>query len=193
MKNIFLIGGNGLEAEFESKGFNIYGGPTNKNINYIENYKNSDLFKFEIENEIEACVVGYDENFNLFKITYAGEVINKTGLFFGTNFDTKRGMGRKFIPSSYCFISSIETFTGRKAEIVTKPDPRSLDIIMKDHKIESSEKNRMLMIGDSFRTDIKFANNNKIDSLLVLTGISGPEDLKKMSCDDFPTFILNKI
>ncbi len=193
LKNIYLVGSSGLEYELEDKGFVIFGGPNNKNIDYIENYHSSNISQFEVNNEIEACVAGYDEDFNLFKLTYAGEVINKTGLFFGTNYDKKRRIGNKFTPSSYCFISAIETFTGKKAEIITKPNPRSLDVIMSDHNIESFKKDRILMIGDYIQTDIKFANNNKIHSLLVLTGITKRDDLNNMSSDNLPTYILEDV
>ncbi len=59
-------------------------------------------------------------------------------------------------------------------------------------------KEKILMVGDSLRTDIKGANNFGIHSLLVLTGLHGqesPESLKNLSekYQAFPTHVKNML
>jgi len=200
IKHVYVIGKSGIEKELEEKGIIVYGGSDNKNIKYIENFSEEDLDKLEINENIQACLCGYDDKFNFFKLTYAMNVINKTGLFFGTNQDRKLKRGNNFIAGSYTFISALETCTEKKAQIVTKPDPRSLEIIMSDHNINLKEnRERILMIGDNLKTDISFANNNNIDSLLVLTGVTREEDLEKLKRDPelnslfIPKYVLDYI
>jgi 4-nitrophenyl phosphatase len=195
VKNIYLIGSKGLQNELENKGFTIYGGPSNKNIDYIENFSASMMDHVHVDENIHACVCGYDEQFNLFKIFYASQIINKTGMFFGTNYDNKTLVGKKYFPGSYTFIAALEATTEIKADIVTKPDPRSLEIILTDHNIPETQKNKILMIGDNLNTDIKFANNNGIDSLLVLTGVTSEEEFENLKNKDvenkkLPTYVM---
>jgi phosphoglycolate/pyridoxal phosphate phosphatase family enzyme len=176
IKHIYLIGKEGLENELAQHGFMVYGGPNDKLIKTIHNFSNDKADEIEVNENIQACVIGYDDHFNYFKICYASEVIHKTGMFFGLNYDNKVRFGKdRFLPATYTFISCLETCTDKKAEIVTKPDPKSLDIIMKDHNIQ--DKKRILMIGDNLKTDIPFAVNCGIDALLVLTGVTTEEDL----------------
>ena len=195
IKHLFLIGSPGLERELVEKGFIIYGGKDNKNIKFIENFTSDQANKMEINENIQACLVGYDEYFNYFKINYAMQVVNKTGLLFGTNYDKKLNSGEMLIAGAYTFIAAIETCTETEAIIITKPDPRSLKLIMTDHGVDlENNKKKMLMIGDNLNTDILFANNNEIDSVLVLTGVTTEEDLKKLNgFKGSPTYILNNL
>jgi len=194
LKNLFVIGGQGLVNELEQKGIEVFGGPENKKIKYIENFSNGNIDQLLIDENIHGCICGYDESFNYFKMVYASQVILKSGLFFGTNYDNHVKIGDKLCPGSYCFISSIETCTNTKAQIVTKPDPRSLKIIMKDHNIDyESNRDKILMIGDNLKTDIAYAFNNKIDSMLILTGVTSSSDLKNLdSAIPNPTYVLDK-
>lgn len=196
IKHLYLIGGEGLEKELTEKGFTIYGGPEEKNIKKIDNFVSSEIEKIEVDENIQACLCGFDEKFDYFKLTYGGQVILNTGLFFGTNYDRRVRIGNKYSPGSYTFIAALEAFTERKAQIITKPDPRSLGVIMSDHGFDlSSSREKMLMIGDNFNTDIQFANNNKISSLLILTGITTEEEAKlafKESKDNLPTYVIKK-
>jgi 4-nitrophenyl phosphatase len=184
IENLYVVGSAGLERELEEKGFKIYGGAKNKNIKYIEDFNSSRLEELEIDENIQACVVGYDDAFNYFKIAYASHIIHKTGLFFGTNYDRFTKVGNKFSPGTNTFISALEGCTDKKAQVVTKPDPRSLSIIMSDHGIDLNlNREKILMIGDNMNTDILFANNNKIDSLLVLTGVTSEENILKIESE----------
>jgi phosphoglycolate/pyridoxal phosphate phosphatase family enzyme len=191
VKNVYLIGEEGLERELEEQGLKIYGGPKNKNIETENDYHK--IISMEVDKNIDACVCGYDSRFDFFKIIYATYVIFNTGMYFGTNYDHQTKVGNKLVPGAYTFISAIETSTGKKATIVTKPDPRNLELIMLDHNIKDSEKNKILMIGDNLKTDIKFANNCSIDSIVLLTGVTDENELKNIENGNsisIPTYIL---
>jgi 4-nitrophenyl phosphatase len=57
-------------------------------------------------------------------------------------------------------------------KIVTgKPNPAIFDLIMGHHKIEQSEKPKMVFIGDRPDTDISLGYNGGVDTCLVLSGV----------------------
>ena len=76
-----------------------------------------------------------------------------------------------------------------------KPNPLVIDIIMKQHHIPKSHLNKFVMLGDNPTTDIMFANNAGIDSVLVLTGVTPNESEAKQWCTRndslMPTYIMN--
>lgn len=76
----------------------------------------------------------------------------------------------------------------RKPTIVGKPNAPMLDTIKQLYKIDDK---RTLFIGDRLNTDIAFANNGGIHSLLVLTGISSEKDCKDE--DIWPTYVMDSI
>lgn len=53
-----------------------------------------------------------------------------------------------------------------------KPSRFAFDLIRRENKLEDKPLSRFLMIGDNLETDIKFAEANGIDSLLVLSGVT---------------------
>ena len=63
-----------------------------------------------------------------------------------------------------------------------------LDAIKDVYHLDES---KTLFIGDRLDTDIAFANNGNIDSLLVLTGISTVADCSKE--DIYPTYVMNSL
>ena len=87
----------------------------------------------------------------------------------------------------------------KEALIISKPDPRSLKLIFKNHDIDYNEKElaKTLMIGDNLNTDIKFANNANIDSLLSLTGVTSIDYLNNVDFEKKeigrPTYFTNEI
>ena len=63
-------------------------------------------------------------------------------------------------------------------------------------KIKIKNKNKILAIGDSLRTDILGANNFQIDSALVLSGIHGKiKEIEKIckKTNIYPKFLFNKL
>lgn len=69
-------------------------------------------------------------------------------------------------------------YTSEKEAIVTgKPSDNCFKLIEKVHGADTKE---MLFIGDNLYTDILFANRAGVDSLLVLTGVTAPEEFEEL-------------
>ncbi len=94
---------------------------------------------------------------------------NKDLIMYCANpdFETVENNNKKNI---FCMgaISEIYRAMGGKVIIQGKPE---IDIYIETTKIVELDKSRTLAIGDSLFHDIKGANNFKIDSLLVKSGI----------------------
>jgi 4-nitrophenyl phosphatase len=54
-----------------------------------------------------------------------------------------------------------------------------------------SEKEKVVIIGDQLETDIRMGNEEGIESILVLTGISTREDVKRTSIK--PSYIVENL
>lgn len=86
-------------------------------------------------------------------------------------------------------ISAPLTFASKREPIVVgKPNAPMLEAIKKVYHLDEA---KTLFIGDRLDTDIAFANNGNIDSLLVLTGISTLEDCSKENI--YPTYVVNSL
>ena len=74
-----------------------------------------------------------------------------------------------------------------------KPSIAGFDIIRREHELEEVPLSKFLMIGDFLETDIRFAKNCGIDSLLVLSGATSADSIKesllKDKSDVKPTYI----
>ena len=83
---------------------------------------------------------------------------------------------------------------GGKVKYFGKPYIEIYKKIMK--KIKIKNKNKILAIGDSLRTDILGANNFQIDSALVLSGIHGKiKEIEKIckKTNIYPKFLFNTL
>ena len=69
-------------------------------------------------------------------------------------------------------MKAVETASEKDALCLGKPNAYAFELMNLDHAIGSK---KCLMIGDNLDTDIMFAKNAGIDSLLVLSGVTSEE------------------
>lgn len=190
---VYLLGTEGLEKELSLCGIKCIGMHDGS-----KEFKLDEISKtpFLIDDDIQAVVCGFDDKFNYYKIMYASQIIYKTNQFFGTNTDKNIRVEGRLLPATYTFISALETCTNTKAKIVSKPDKFSYYLLSEDLNI-GDRKNKVIMIGDNTETDIKFANNCGIDSILVFTGVTNMEEYSKgvMYGDNMgkPTYMMKNL
>ena len=78
--------------------------------------------------------------------------------------------------------------TKRDPIIVGKPHAPMLDTVKSLYNIDLS---RSIFVGDNLHTDIQFAKDGNMDSLLVLTGVTKEEDCRTEGI--WPSFIIQGI
>ncbi|HOJ88990.1 MAG TPA: HAD hydrolase-like protein, partial [Pseudothermotoga sp.] len=137
----------------------------------------------------QVVVLGYDTEVNYEKLALGCLFIRKGVDYIATHPDINCPSADGPLPDAGSFISLIERSTGRKPDfIVGKPNPLMLKMIVEKTGVEPE---RIAMVGDRLYTDMEFAKRSGIFSILVLSGESTLEDLKKV--EEKPDLVLQNI
>jgi len=193
VKKSFVIGTNELAEEFSKVGIKTVSSKESEHINDL-GLKSNDKFFYDNacipDEDFDSVIVGFDKNLNYFNISYALRILSRNNTrLFGTNIDKNVQVRNGLLPGTGTFVSCIESCSERKAEIISKPNPFCIEILIdnmnktmqkSDPNFQKIEKKDILMIGDNLYTDIKFANNSGIDSAIVLTGVTKIENIEEL-------------
>ncbi len=136
----------------------------------------------------DYVVVGETQNYNYDAILKAVELINKGAKLIGTNTDMTGPSERGIIPACRALIAPIELTTGANAYFVGKPNPLMMRTGLKLLGVHSGE---AAMVGDRMDTDIVAGTETGLDTVLVLSGVTDHETLKKYAYR--PKYILNGV
>lgn len=131
-----------------------------------------------------AVVQGYDATVGWQELAEASYAV-ATGLpWVASNTDLTIPTGRGTAPGNGTLVAAVRTATGVEPEVAGKPQPP----MHRETVIRTGAK-RPLVVGDRLDTDIEGAFNGGVDSLLVFTGISRPEDLPEAPARHRPTYL----
>lgn len=170
INRIYLIGTHSLRREFMANGFTVV------------SEANPD--------EPQAVIVGFDTSLNYRKLCQAGYWIKAGKLFIATHPDLICPTDQEtLLVDCGAICAALETATGRKPDAVLgKPDPAMIRNIMQRHTLGKSA---VAMVGDRLYTDIEMARQTGIMSILVLSGDTTRDDLRKSSI--FPDLVLENV
>jgi NagD protein len=131
-------------------------------------------------NEInpDYVVVGETRSYAYEKIERAINLVRNGAKLIGTNPDLTDSMGKGIIPAAGSLISPIELATGIDAYFVGKPNPLMMRHAM---RMLACDREETAIIGDRMDTDIIAGIHSEIDTVLVLSGVTAIEDLKKFA------------
>ncbi len=129
----------------------------------------------------EVVVVGMDPRFTYGKLRRAASLVYRGKGFIATNPDTSLPVEDVVLPGAGSMIAAISAAAGRDPDVVVgKPNPTIFRMAT------SGITGKILFIGDRLNTDILGGNRAGLDTLLVLTGVHGLEDVKRLSIE--PTY-----
>ena len=141
-------------------------------------------------NEInpDYVIVGDTRSYNYEKVEQAINLVLNGAKLIGTNRDLTGPTEKGITPSTGALIAPIELSTGSKAYFVGKPNP----LIMR-HALKKLDCRRedAAIIGDRMDTDIIAGVEAEIATVLVLSGVTRREDLKRFAYQ--PHYIVNGI
>lgn len=123
----------------------------------------------------EYVVVGETRSFNFEKVERAVNLIRTRGAkLIGTNPDITGPVEGGIIPACGSLVAPIELASGVKAYFVGKPNP-----LMMRHALKrlSAQREETAIVGDRMDTDIVAGVESEIETVLVLSGVTCPEDL----------------
>nr|WP_321314902.1 TIGR01457 family HAD-type hydrolase [uncultured Ligilactobacillus sp.] len=152
-RSVYVIGELGLKQEILKRGF---------------------VFD---EEHPDYVVIGLDYDVTYHKLELATLAVRAGAKLIGTNPDTNLPSERGMIPSAGALIASVEYSTQQKATIIGKPESIIMEKALEKMNLNKKD---VAMIGDNYQTDILAGINFGMDTIIVYTGLSTPEDIKKV-------------
>jgi glycerol-1-phosphatase len=137
------------------------------------------------EDEPAAVVQGYGPDVGWRVLAEAALSVRAGAKWIATNTDRTLPSPRGPLPGNGSLVAVLRTALNREPDVVVgKPQPALFTTAA-----SLSGAQRPLTVGDRLDTDIEGAVNAGQDSLLVLTGVSGPADLLAAPRHQRPTFV----
>lgn len=130
------------------------------------------------EESPDYVVVGETRSYSYEKIERAVNLVRNGAKLIGTNPDLTDSMGKRIAPATGSLIAPIELATGFKAYFVGKPNPLMMRHAM---KMLGCNREETVIVGDRMDTDIIAGLHTEIETVLVLSGVTAEEDLKKFA------------
>lgn len=124
-----------------------------------------------------AVVVGLDRNLTYQKLKAATRALMKGSLFIATNTDHVFPVEDGLDPGAGTIVAALGSATGREPDFIAgKPNPWIIDFVEK--RLGISRKS-MVIVGDRIDTDMRLAMAAGVKGVLVLTGLTGKDDVSK--------------
>jgi NagD protein len=148
--SVFVIGEPGLIQALYDVGFTM----NNVNPDYV--------------------VVGEGRGYSLEALERAVRLVQGGARLIGTNPDLTGPTEAGIVPACGALVAPIEMATGKKAYFVGKPNP-----LMMRHGLRrlNARREDTAIIGDRMDTDIVAGVESEIETVLVLSGVTTPEEI----------------
>jgi glycerol-1-phosphatase len=131
-----------------------------------------------------AVVQGWSPDLTWAQLAEAAVAVRRGAAWIATNRDATLPSPRGPLPGNGAMVAAVAMAADVQPEVVGKPG-RSLF----DAAVRLARSRRPLVVGDRLDTDIAGANAAGLPSLLVLTGVSRPEDVPAAPPQNRPTFV----
>jgi len=132
----------------------------------------------------QAVVQGYSPDVSYSILAEGGLAVAAGALFVASNGDLTLPSRRGRQPGNGSLIQVIATATGVRPLVAGKPEPP-----LHHESVLRTGAERPLVVGDRLDTDIEGAHRVGSDSLLVLTGVTGPAEVILAPPSQRPTFL----
>jgi 4-nitrophenyl phosphatase len=149
---VYVIGEDGLHESMVCQGFRLV----------------------DSDDTPEYVVVGWDRGVNYEKLAQATLHIRGGAKFIGTNPDRTWPGERGLLPGAGAILAALEAATDVEPTVIGKPSPLMLQVAM--DRIGAKSTNTA-MLGDRLETDILGGQNAGLTTILVLSGVTHPDDL----------------
>jgi 4-nitrophenyl phosphatase len=141
-----------------------------------------------VEEQPDFVVVGIDRSIDYEKLTKACLAVRNGATFISTNADIAIPTERGLQPGNGAITSVVTVSTQVQPIFIGKPESI---IIEQALKVLGVPKEEVIMVGDNYDTDILAGMNASMDTLLVHTGVTTKELLKKY--EKQPTYVVDTL
>lgn len=164
---VFVVGGPGIDDALRTGGF----GPTR-----------------DPRADVAAVVQGFGPDIAWRDLAHAAYVVARGVLWVATNADLTLPTAEGLAPGNGSLVQAVANAAGRMPDAVTgKPEPLLLELAAT--RLGAA---RPLIVGDRIDTDIRGGNAAGMDTMLVLTGVTGDTELRDLHSAapaDRPTYL----
>jgi HAD superfamily hydrolase (TIGR01450 family) len=164
---VLVVGADALAAEIDAAGFT----PVR-----------------DADREPVAVVQGHSPTTAWPVLAEASYAIRAGALWVAANTDTTLPTERGLAPGNGSMVAALRSATGAEPVVAGKPYPPLLRAALA--QVDGSTP---LVVGDRLDTDIEGANRVGVDSLLVLTGVSTLDDLRRAPEHQRPTYVADTL
>jgi glycerol-1-phosphatase len=131
-----------------------------------------------------AVVQGYNPGISYPLLAEGGRAVAAGALFVGTNADGTLPSAHGLQPGNGALLQVITYATGQQPLVAGKPEPP-----LHEESVARTGARHPLVVGDRLDTDIEAAHRVDADSLLVLTGVTGPAEAVLAPANQRPTYV----
>jgi glycerol-1-phosphatase len=137
-----------------------------------------------------AVVQGYGPHVGWADLAEACVAIRGGAQWIATNTDATLPSPRGPLPGNGSLVAALATALGGRGPdtVVGKPEPALFEVAAAGLAAD-----RVLVVGDRLDTDVEGATRAGLDSVLVLTGVSGAEDLLRAPAVQRPAYVIRDL
>jgi NagD protein len=128
------------------------------------------------DHEPDYMVLGETTSYSYSRITHAMRLVKAGARFIATNPDPSGPNEEGLVPACGALAALIQTATGVRPYFIGKPNPLMMRAALR-YLNEHSE--NTIMVGDRMETDVRVGLESGLETVLVLTGVSKPEDIDR--------------
>jgi len=147
---VYVIGEEGLRSALREKGY-------------------------ALSEDAEFVVVGMDTHLTYEELKAATLLIRGGAKFIGTNSDKTFPSEKGIVPGNGAILAALEAATGIAPTVVGKPEPIIFELALA--KL-GTDRERTAIIGDRLETDVLGGQRFGLITILVLSGITTPQELE---------------
>lgn len=126
-----------------------------------------------VQEKADAVVVGIDRQFTYDKLKRASLEIRAGARFVATNGDRVIPTEEGLLPGNGSLCAAVAAASGVNPVITGKPKPLIFQYAL---ELLGTSRKKTLVVGDNLETDIRGGRDAGMDTLLVFTGVTTPED-----------------
>jgi HAD superfamily hydrolase (TIGR01450 family) len=169
VRSILAVGAPGLVAELRTAGHDVV--PAGEATR---------------DRRVDAVVVGLDPDFDERRRAVAAHAVASGARFYATNADMRYPTPTGFRPGAGSLVAAIQQASGVVPAVIGKPGPAMFAAILESTGVRADE---ALVVGDNPDSDIVAAHRAGIESVLVLTGVTGADAVAGLRDEQVPDHV----